>query len=179
MPLGPAANLPVASVRASRDARSLWVVSLRGLVFSKDAGLHWTWHDLPLNSGGALRLELAPGKREGDTLVASAHNGLFISRDGGDSWQQAAAGLPGVPVEDFAVVGQVFIASPRVGGLYISVDAGRSWMRVSGTVAEGVFPAIAADAGAGTVLAASATDGIYAIAFEERSKITAAEAVAP
>ncbi len=180
LPLGPLPSLPVASVRVSHDARSLWVVSLRGLVFSSDAGVHWTWHDLPLNSGGALRLELAPGAREGETLVAAAHNGLFISRDAGDSWQQAAAGLPGVPVEDFAVVGQVFVASPSVGGLYLSVDAGRTWLRANGPLAEGVFPVIAADSSATTILAASATDGIYAIGFETvGTSSAAAKASAP
>ena len=180
LPLGPLPNLPVSSIRASRDARSLWVVSLRGLVFSSDAGLHWTWHDLPLNSGGALRLELAPGGREGQNLVAAAHNGLFISRDAGDSWQQAAAGLPGVSVNDFAVVGNVFVASPSVGGLYISTDAGRTWSRVRGALAEGVFPVIAADAGGAMILAASATDGIYAVGLDTGGATKAAsESAAP
>jgi len=166
LPLGPLPNLPVSSIRTSADAKSLWVVSLRGMVFSKDGGAHWTWHDLPLNSGGALRLELAPGAKPGEVVVVSAHNGLFISRDGGDSWQQVAAGLPGVPVEDFAVTGRIFAASPSVGGLYLSFDAGHTWTRVTGTVAEGLFPVVAAHADAATVLAASATDGIYAIDLE-------------
>jgi photosystem II stability/assembly factor-like uncharacterized protein len=163
LPLGPLPDLPVASVRASADARSLWVVSLRGLVFSSDGGRNWTWHDLPLGSGGALRLELGPGQRERQTLVAVAHNGLFISRDAGDTWRQAAAGLPSAPVEDFAVAGEMFVASPQVGGLYVSTDAGRTWARITGTLAEGFFPVIAADAAASTVVAASATDGLYSI----------------
>ena len=167
LPLGPLPDLPVASVCASRDGKSLWVVSLRGLVFSTDAGRTWSWHDLPLDSGGALRLELGPGPAEGRTLVASANNGLFISRDGGETWRQAAEGLPSAPVEDFLVAGRVLAASPRVGGLYVSVDGGQTWRRVAGTLADGFFPVIGADGAGHIVLAASATDGLYAIGFED------------
>ena len=158
--LGPLVNLPVSSVRSSANGRTLWVVSLRGLVFSSDAGRTWTWHDLPLTSGGALRLDLAPGP-EGDTLMALAHNGLYVSRDGGASWQPVAGGLPEVPVEDLAMVGPMFVASLRVGGLFLSQDAGRSWNRVPGTLAEGVFPVVAAENG--SIVAASVSDGLYAI----------------
>ncbi len=179
LPLGLLPDLPVASVRASRDARSLWVVSLRGLVFSTDEGHTWTWHDLPLSAGGALHLKLAPGRWEGQILVAWARNGLYISRDGGDTWQQAAAGLPGVAVEDIAIVGEMFVASPRVGGLYVSVDTGRTWSRITGSLAEGIFPAIAADVDTPVILSASATDGLYAIEFGPSESISASEFLGP
>jgi photosystem II stability/assembly factor-like uncharacterized protein len=156
--LGPMTNLPVSSVRASANGRSLWVVSLRGLVFSADSGHTWIWYDLPLASGGALRVDLAPGT-EGQTLVVEAHNGLFISRDAGSSWQRVASGLPEAPVEDLTMVGSVFVASLRVGGLYASLDAGRNWNRLPGTLAEGFFPVVAAENG--RILAASASDGLY------------------
>jgi photosystem II stability/assembly factor-like uncharacterized protein len=165
MPLGQLPDLPVASVRVSRDSRSLWVVSLRGLVFSTNGGRNWIWRDLPLSAGGALRLEIAPDLEEGRTLVAMAHKGLFISRDAGATWQQAASGLPQTPVEDLAVVGNVFVASPRVGGLYLSLNSGRTWNRLPGTIAEGFFPAVAAEEGGAAVLAASASDGVYSLGF--------------
>ncbi len=56
LPFGPAA-LPVASVRASSDGARIRLVSSGGMVFSEDAGRTWAWHDLPLESGGAMRLE--------------------------------------------------------------------------------------------------------------------------
>ena len=82
-------------------------------MFSADGGRTWTWHDLPLSSGGALRIELAPSPLDppGQTLLVTANNGLFISRDGGVSWEQAAAGLPELPVEDLAVVDNLFVVS--------------------------------------------------------------------
>jgi len=173
LPLGPMPALPVASVRVSRDTQSLWVVSLRGLVFSSDAGRSWTWRDLPLDAGGALRLDVAPGNAEGATFVATAGNGLFISRDAGATWQQAASGLPQAPIEDVAIVGDVFVASPRTGGLYLSRDSGRTWGRLPGTVAEGFFSAVAAAAGGAAVLAASSSDGVYSLGFAPTSATVA------
>ena len=162
-PVGPMTALPVQSVRCSADGQNLWVVSLRGLVFSRDAGKTWSWHDLPLQAGGALRLDVVPGEAYGQTLVAAARNGLYISRDAGKDWLQVAAGLPEAPVQDLAIVGSVFLASMQTGGLYISSDAGRTWSRIEGTLAEGYFPVVATRETARIIFAASATEGLYAV----------------
>jgi photosystem II stability/assembly factor-like uncharacterized protein len=162
LPLGPLATLPVSSVRVSRDGKSLWVVSLRGLVFSNDAGRTWNWRDLPLDAGGALRFDIALGDAGSETFVATAAKGLFISNDSGATWNQAASGLPQTPIEDFAIVGNTFVVSPTTGGLYLSVDSGRTWNRLPGTIAEGSFSAVAAQAGGGSVVAAS-SDGVYSL----------------
>ena len=61
LPLGPLPTLPVRSVRVSANGEGLWVVSLRGMVFSHDAGKTWSWHDLPSTAGAALWLDSAPG----------------------------------------------------------------------------------------------------------------------
>ncbi len=174
-PVGPMTTLPVRAVRASPSGRDLWVVSLRGLVFSHDAGKTWSWHDLPLEAGGALRLDVPPDTPNGETMVAPARNGLYISRDSGAHWQQAASGLPEVPIQDIALVGSIFLASMQTGGLYISHDRGRTWARIEGTLAEGFFPVVATEEATFTVYAASATEGLYAVelaaaAAESRSK---------
>jgi photosystem II stability/assembly factor-like uncharacterized protein len=173
-PLGPLSALPVQSVRVSPDGKKLWVVSLRGLVFSVDAGNSWSWHDLPLKSGGAVSLELDPENQ--NTMISIARSGLYISRDSGNTWQQAAAGLPSTPVQDFAVSGAVFLASMRTGGLYVSSDSGRSWTRLAGALADGFFPAILKESGDGVIFAASATEGLYAVQWSNSST---AEPVAP
>jgi photosystem II stability/assembly factor-like uncharacterized protein len=160
--------LPVSSVRASADARRLWVVCLRGMVFSTDGGKTWTWHDLPFDSGGARRIELA-GPR---TLFATAHTGLYVSRDSGDHWTQVAHGLPEAPVQDLAVVGDTLLASMQAGRLFISYDSGRDWSRIEGTLAEGFFPVVTTEAGAAVVYAGSASEGLYAV--ELASRVTAA-----
>ncbi len=161
--VGPMTTLPVRSVRCSADGRHIWVVSLRGLVFSHDAGKSWSWHDLPLEARGALRLDVAPESSDGQTLVAAARNGLYISRDAGLHWQQAAAGLPEAPIQDLALVGAVFLASMQTGGLYISSDSGRTWARIEGTLAEGYFPVVTTRDAAATIFAASSTEGLYAV----------------
>jgi len=160
-PVGPLTSLPVESVRVSADGRRIRVVSLRGLVFSEDGGESWTWHDLPLQSGGALTLDARPGDE--NTLIATAHNGLYISRDAGKTWRQAASGLPSTPVQDFAATGGVFVASMQTGGLYVSSDLGRTWDRVPGTLADGFFAAVAASNVPGVIFAASATEGLYLV----------------
>jgi photosystem II stability/assembly factor-like uncharacterized protein len=160
-PVGPLISLPVRSVRVSANGERLRVVSLRGLVFSDDGGKSWTWHDLPLKSGGAVALDADP--EDENTLIAIAHYGLYISRDAGITWQQAGSGLPATPVQDFAVTGGVFVASMRTGGLYVSDDSGRTWSRVAGTLADGLFAAVSPANEHGGILAASTTEGIYTV----------------
>jgi photosystem II stability/assembly factor-like uncharacterized protein len=159
-PVGPRTSLPVQSVHVSSNGERILVVSLRGLVFSEDGGNSWTWHDLPLESGGAITLYAQP---DDHTLVAIAHNGLYISRDAGKTWQQAASGLPSLPVQDFAASGGVFVASMRTGGLYVSSDSGRTWDRVPGTLADGIFAALAPSNEPEMFFAASATEGLYSV----------------
>jgi photosystem II stability/assembly factor-like uncharacterized protein len=177
MPLGPLPILPVRSVRVSADGESLWVVSLRGMVFSHDAGKTWSWHDLPESAGSALWLDSAPevnasGRKE--TLVASAENGLYISRDAGVKWNRVGSGLPQAPIQDLAIAGATFLASMKTGGLYLSRDAGRTWTRVSGALAEGFFPVVTTEEQANILFAASATEGLYSVQFA--SGATAADA---
>jgi photosystem II stability/assembly factor-like uncharacterized protein len=169
LPLGPMATLPVSSVRTSADGARVWVVSLRGMVFSTDAGKSWAWHDLPASAGAALWLEVAPGADE-ETLVAAAEKGLYISRDAGQTWNRVGAGLPQAPLQNLATAGATFLASMRAGGLYLSRDRGRTWTRVNGTLAEGFFPAVTTEERALTLFAASATEGLYAIRFEQTER---------
>jgi photosystem II stability/assembly factor-like uncharacterized protein len=160
-PIGPLTTLPVQSVRVSSNGERVWVVSLRGMVFSIDGGKSWTWHDLPLKAGGAVTLDV--DRADENTLISIAHDGLYISRDAGKSWQQAGAGLPSTPIQDFTISGNVFLASVRTGGLYVSSDSGRTWTRLAGTLADGFFPAVTAESNAGVIFAASATEGLYAV----------------
>jgi len=158
-PVGPMTTLGVRSVRVSPDGSDLRIVSLRGMVFSRDAGRTWSWHDLPYGAGAAERLEIA----DENTLLATTHRGLFISRDAGKTWQFTSNGLPEAPVQDLAAVGDLFIASMQTRGVYLSTDAGRLWERVGGSLADGDFPVIVASTARSTIFAASASDGVYAI----------------
>jgi photosystem II stability/assembly factor-like uncharacterized protein len=151
--------LPVRSVRVSTDGSKLWVVTLRGMAFSTNSGETWDWHDLPSEAGGALRIDVA----DGNTILATARNGLYVSRDGGKRFEQAASGLPDAPIQDLAIAGEVFLVSMQTRGLYISYDLGRTWSRIEGSLAEGFFPVVGTPETAKTIFAASSTDGLFAV----------------
>jgi photosystem II stability/assembly factor-like uncharacterized protein len=119
-------NLPVDSVRVSSDSQRLRIVSSNAMVFSDDAGKTWSWRDLPLDSGGARRLEFA----DGDTLLALARNGLYISRDGGTAWRRLQTGLPSATPVDLLIGPGFWLVSMRGRGLFLSQNKGSSWSRV-------------------------------------------------
>jgi photosystem II stability/assembly factor-like uncharacterized protein len=175
--IGPLTALPVSSVRVSDDGERLWIVSLRGLAFSGDGGSSWTWHDLPITAGGALSLETDPADPK--TLVSIARNGLYISRDSGSTWVQAGVGLPGLPVQSMAIAEGIFVVSLRTGGLYVSFNSGRTWDLVEGSVADGTFSAALAGGRAGTILAASTTDGIFAVRWNPNKLSQSSSAIVP
>lgn len=174
LPLG-AVTLPVSSVRSSPDGRELWTVSLRGMVHSRDGGANWSWHDLPPEAGGAMRLDRA----DDQTLLASARQGLYISRDAGKTWQLLAAGLPDAPVRDVAIAGETYLVAMETGGLYLSSDKGVTWSRIEGTLAEGFFPVVTTPAEGGVIFAASATEGLFAIELGKGKRTVAAGSAAP
>lgn len=169
-------DLPVQSVRVSKDGNAIRIVSSNGMVFSEDAGRSWTWHDLPLDSGGALKLEWA----DESTLLAAARRGVYISRDAGATWAKEQAGLPGARVEEMLLRPGLWMismepagaSSGRSGGLYASRDKGFSWSRISSTglgqsggPGESEFPVLAAGASE-SIFAGSASEGLYLIEFD-------------
>ena len=154
------ANLPVNSVRVSSDSQRLRIVSSNAMIFSDDAGRTWKWHDLPLDSGGAIRLEWTADK----TLLAAARNGLYISRDDGASWERFQDGLPAAAPEDLLIRPGVWLVSVRDRGLFISRNEGVSWTRVKeldGWSADDQFTMLANGMNGEFVYAGSANDGLY------------------
>ncbi len=171
LPFGPG-KLPVGSVRASSDGVRIRLVSSGGMIFSEDAGRTWAWHDLPLESGGAIRLEWTPD----NILLAVARTGLYISRDAGNSWTKAQAGLPGGLADALLAGPDFWLVSMQAAGLYISRDEGATWTRLkqgppvirtggAARAIDGPFPVLVAVGAAGRIYAASASDGIYVLDF--------------
>ena len=167
-----AAELPVQSVRASRDGETLRIASSNGMVFSDDGGRSWSWHDLPLESGGALKLQWT----DATTLVAEARTGLYISRDGGTTWSKAGAGLPSAHVEELLVSPGLWLVSIQSagesGGLYVCRNEGASWLRIKPTGVDdsvgtgGEFPVLAVAGAAERIFAGSASDGLYVLELD-------------
>ncbi|MGB9243562.1 MAG: hypothetical protein WCC03_09430 [Candidatus Acidiferrales bacterium] len=154
--------LPVDSVRVSSDGAKVRIVSSHGMVFSNDAGRSWQWHDLPLESYGALRLEIA----DESTLLATSPSGLYISRDNGATWTRAQSGLPASAVSDLLVRPEFWVVSSETGGLYISRDQGANWSRIespSNPAHADYFPVIDAGFATDSIYAASANESLFLV----------------
>jgi photosystem II stability/assembly factor-like uncharacterized protein len=160
VPFGPL-SLPTRSVRVSPDGSRLWAVSLRGIVFSLDGGTNWAWCDLPVDAGGALRLDAG----DETTFFATGSRALYFSWDAGHTWRKAGNGIPQVPIQQVAIVAGTVFAAVQSGGIFYSKDRGASWERLEGSLAESFFPALAVSQIAPIVFAASSTDGLYSVDF--------------
>jgi len=155
-------NLVVDSVRVSPDGQKLRIVSSDAMVFSDDAGKSWTWHDLPLDSGGAIRLEFAAN----GTLLAAAGNALYVSRDDGATWQKLQHGLPAARPDDLLIRTNKWLVSMHDRGLFLSQDQGASWSPVKepgGTGTYGQFSSLASGVTDGLIYAGSSNDGLYTL----------------
>ena len=155
-------NLAVDSVRVSPDGQKLRIVSSNAMVFSDDAGKSWSWHDLPLESGGAIRLESAVN----GTLLAAARNALYVSRDDGATWQKLQNGLPAAKPENFLIHNDQWLVSMHERGLFLSQDQGASWSPVKepgGTGAYGQLSSLASGAADGLIYAGSSNAGLYTL----------------
>jgi photosystem II stability/assembly factor-like uncharacterized protein len=152
--------LPVDCVRVSADGAEIRIVASRGMVFSNDSGRSWKWHDLPLESQGALRLEVV----DPTTLLATSPVGLYISRDGGTTWSKGQSGLPASAINDVLVRPEFWAVSLESNGLYISRDRGANWRRIknpAGTVGPDYFPILEAGTAPDRIYAASASESLY------------------
>jgi photosystem II stability/assembly factor-like uncharacterized protein len=164
--------LPVDSVCVSADGSEIRIVSSHGMVFSSDAGRSWKWRDLPLESYGALRLEVA----DSTTLLATSPSGLYISRDDGVTWERVQSGLPASAINDVLVRPEFWVVSSGKGGLYISRDRGVNWSRIenpSGSAHADHFQVLEADPAANRIYAGSVSDSLYRVDFTSSSIVAA------
>jgi len=158
LPLGPAAKLPVHSVRVAEDSSRIWVLAPRSLLVSSDGGRSWNAQTLDFAAGADLRLH----ELDDHTLVVAGRNAVYASTDGGETWQ--ASNLPEPGIRDLAIAGNILLAGTHK-GLRVSYDRGRSWEPIEGYLAESSFPALAKGRPAAVVLAGSSTEGLYALEF--------------
>jgi photosystem II stability/assembly factor-like uncharacterized protein len=147
----------VHEVRASADGRSIWVLSDVSLTISRDAGASWAIADPTLHPKEVERLVIADGL----TMFALRSTGAVISHDSGLTWR--SLNMPDTQVEDMAVEGADWVISTSHHGVFVSEDQGRSWKKLTGPLGDGHFPSLTAQAGPRTVIAASATEGLFTL----------------
>ncbi len=165
--LGVAEKLPVHSLRVSEDGSRIWLLSPRGMMFSQDRGKTWTWQELNFEPRGRLRLY----QPDEHTLVVTSDTGVYASADAGKTWKQY--NLPELWIRDLASAGNTLLVSTLKRGLHASYNRGETWEHLEGPLAEGYFPALAAGSGSSVVLAASSTEGLYALEVSRRPSVAA------
>jgi photosystem II stability/assembly factor-like uncharacterized protein len=95
-----------------------------------------------------------------DALLVGAENGLFLSRDAGQSWERV--NLPQARVQDLAAAGGNWLASTRA-GLYLSQDRGKTWAQLESRMSDVQMPVLVARSASPAILAASSTEGLMAL----------------
>jgi photosystem II stability/assembly factor-like uncharacterized protein len=126
----------------------------RGVYRTKDGGVTWQQVHYLSDSTGAVDIELQPGnpnvvyasmwhgqRRPWTIISGGAEDGLYVSRDGGDSWSRMTNGLPTgvVGKSDLAVSAAAplrvyaLVEAKVGGGLYRSDDAGEHWALMNTT----------------------------------------------
>ena len=125
----------------------------RGVYRSLDGGANWENVLFVSDSTGAVDLEFAPddpntvyasmwrAERKPWTIISGGmEGGVYVSNDGGDSWEQATAGLPtglrgksdlAVSAGDPDRVYVLMEAPADTGGVYRSDDRGATWSQVT------------------------------------------------
>ena len=105
-----------------------------GVWHSPDAGTSWLRHRAPFPLNSRIQA-LAVHPTAPHTLFAGGDTGLFVSRDGGATWEQLASpeALPTIwslaidPVDP-----SILFAGTRPAGVYRSRDGGRQWKKCYG-----------------------------------------------
>lgn len=100
-----------------------------GVSVSSDGGKSWGTSD-----GAGDAMSLAAATRTPGTVVMAGHDVLRVSRDGGQTWQDAGFGnLPGTDIHGFAALAdrpEVWYANLAGRGLY-RTENGQDWRFVS------------------------------------------------
>lgn len=158
-------GLPFISEVAVDDGTGTVYAAAEGVAFkSSDAGETWV-EIAPVPQSLYSRLTVAPTTPA--TLFASTFEGIYVSRDGGDSW--AAVSVPGADTSQHALY-PLAVSPARPSTVYTmadrqllrSDDAGRSWQPVGNALE--VFPYdIAVDPNhPGVMYASTCGGGAYA-----------------
>lgn len=171
VPLGLTTELPVHSIRVSEDGNHIWAVSPHSLISSDDGGRTWASQELGLGSRGRLRLYHLNDNR----LLVTGGIDAHVSDDAGKTWHPYNLRAPWI--QDLAGVGNVLLVSTQKHGLHVSYDRGATWEHIEGPVADGYFPALASG-GASAILAASRTEGLYALEISGGVRVSLSNAPA-
>jgi photosystem II stability/assembly factor-like uncharacterized protein len=156
---------PVQSLEASNNGSQVWAISQRNLLYSADAGKSWEAKELSFAAAGNLNLH----RIDDNSLFITTNAGLFATKDAGRNWNRAD--IRDLQFQAVAGSGNALLVALQRRGLLASLDGGKSYQRVNSAFAEGYVPAVRVRRD-GTVVAASATEGLLALDPDARSADT-------
>jgi photosystem II stability/assembly factor-like uncharacterized protein len=154
-PLATTASIRV--VRTSKGDSYVWALTSRQLEISGDGGKTWISRALPFEPRGSLHLY----PTDENSVVLASDYGVFISRDTGESWQQA--NLSELWIDDLASVRNAVVVSTSKGSLFLSRDSGKTWGHLDGPIAEGSLSALRSREMGNQLVAASSTEGLFVL----------------
>jgi photosystem II stability/assembly factor-like uncharacterized protein len=153
---------PAQSLQAAANGSQVWAISQRNLLYSADGGAHWDAQELSFAAAGNLRLH----RLDDSSLFITSNAGLYASKDAGRNWNRAD--IRDLQFQDVAGSGSALVVALGKHGLLASLDGGKSYQRVNTAFAEGYFPVVRVRRD-GTVVAASATEGLLAFDPDARA----------
>lgn len=117
---------PANSDRAANDPGGV------GILRSDDAGMNWTILNEQNGLGGRIIPSLFMHPKDPDVLLAAVygsnlHNGVYVTRDGGDTWEQALDFPLGIHNVEIATSDPDVWYAATENAAFRSDDAGRTW----------------------------------------------------
>lgn len=121
----------VTSVVALDPAGDSWLAAgPNGLWRSQDGAVSWGRVDTTSTGLGLITMTIAPGQP--DVIWAADARTLYVSHDGGESWEVVNSVLPGRVSSLTAGSTQLFLGTDQ--GVFRSQDRGASWTDFNGLV---------------------------------------------
>lgn len=100
---------------------SVWESNDAVFLASNNGGESWVKHETP---EALIGLAISPSDPR--TLIASSLRSLFLTRDGGKTWNESP-GTPGLLA--WPQLNRLYLADPK-GSIEVSTDTGQSWRRI-------------------------------------------------
>lgn len=181
----------VYEIRIAPSNSNIMYMEMAGGVYkTTDRGAHWTktgFPDVFMDANGTSRADgqrMAIDPNDPNTVFAGTQkDGLWVTRDGGATWQKVSAipvlatnndaGLSGITIQ-----GNTVYVGTDGGGVYRSDDKGVTWTRTSGGPTDIAHAAIAPN---GNLFVTDATDQSvwkYANGIWTHTSVTQAHAIA-
>ncbi|MBN2354992.1 T9SS type A sorting domain-containing protein [candidate division KSB1 bacterium] len=139
----------------TRTCLLILVVSLNIIVPARGD----VWQQVPSPSGGYVRGIITLSN--GDMLAGVNRNGVYISKDQGQSWSKSPADMGITTVVDFAIANTGDVIAASWAGLFKSSDQGQSWSAINPAQLQNVWFYCITKTSNGNLYAGSWSEGVF------------------